>query len=92
MTEASATLHLVFSPAGLAACQAQLATGDAIVLLEDGVSARAACKPLAGMRCRALGPDLSARGLSVEHDTVHSIDHGALVSLCIAFARSSSWR
>jgi sulfur relay protein TusB/DsrH len=92
MTEASATLHLVFSAPGLQDCRAQLGAGDAIVLLEDAVCARSAWEPIADVRCCALQPDLNLRGLSDGHDTIRTIDHAQLVTLCIEFARNASWR
>lgn len=92
MTDPSATLHLVFSAAGLQACQAGLSAGDAIMLLEDGVSARAACDLLCPGRCFALASDLRLRGLRHEHGAVQSVEHDQLVALCVDCARSASWR
>jgi len=72
-------------------CLDALSTGDALLLIEDGVywSCSHFSQRLAGIDLYVLQPDLQARGLSLQ--TGESVDDEGFVDLTAAHSRSVSW-
>ena len=81
-------LHLVFSPAGWRACEPRRASGDAIVLLGDGVYVSSQAR--AG-DAHVLEEDLTIRGLAAPADA-SLITYGDLVDLCAQHTPVVSWQ
>lgn len=82
-----ATLHLIFSRSGYAACTERCLAGDTLVLLQDGVYAPFGDRPVL-----ALGSDVIARGMSDRLDTTRCIDMTELVNLTTRHQPIVSWR
>ena len=93
------TLHTVnksaFGSDALAACLRVARSGDAIVLLEDGVynALDTAALVGAGLRIYALREDLQARGIPAEQLPAHveTIAYKDFVALVCTHARTVSW-
>jgi tRNA 2-thiouridine synthesizing protein B len=99
------TLHTVnkspFERVALASALKHLKPGDAVLMIEDGVTAarkKTAFADLLTMAARdcsvyVLGPDLMARGMS-EADVIPDaklVDYGGFVDLVAQHARTQAW-
>lgn len=99
------TLHTVnkspFERTTLASCLNHLTPGDAVLMIEDGVtgarkgsSAEALLKgAMKGCSIYALGPDLAARGIKTEDlvDGVKVVDYAGFVDLVTDHKRAQAW-
>jgi tRNA 2-thiouridine synthesizing protein B len=86
--------------AHLAGCLRTLASGDSLLLLEDGVYAALSMGEGTelgniipdGVALYALAPDLAARGISAKIPAYFSgIDYPDFVRLCLAHPRVVNW-
>lgn len=93
MTKATgSTLHLVFSEQGFAACCANRAAAEPLVLIGDGVYA-AVTAPAATAPLLAIDADLLLRGIAQAQlpENVSSVDWPGLVALVCAHGPTVSW-
>ncbi len=84
-------VHLVCRPEALTSCLGQLADGDAVLLLGDGVFA-ASDRRLDAVHVpvAALCDDVAARGVKLA-PPVEAVDYNTFVALVVAHASSVSW-
>ena len=80
------SLHMVFSTAGWAACQARRLPEDVVLFIGDGVYCARSDTP-----AYALSEDLDIRGVSAV-DTVTTIDYAQMVELCTQHQPIVSWK
>lgn len=84
-------LHLVCRPESLGPCLGQIADGDAVLLLGDGVfAARDARFDTVAVPVAALGEDAAARGVALA-PPVEAADYDTFVALVVAHASSITW-
>ncbi len=84
------SLHLVFSAAGLRACQERIGADDELLLLGDGVYAGTGSDARWPCTVHALSDDVLARGLA-EQMTVPVISYAGFVALCTRHTPVVSW-
>jgi len=98
------TLHTVnkspFERNSFSACVDHAVPGSAVLLIEDGVYAAvaagdiaAAVKSADGLKIYVLGPDLAARGMTVDQvtDGIKVVDYGGFVDLAAEHDAVHSW-
>ena len=81
-------LHLVFSTAGLAACDKRRTADDVLVLVSDGAYAAMGNNPID--RAYVIGSDLATRGV-VNAQAIEEIEYDRLVDLCTSHSPVVSW-
>ncbi|MFZ1345192.1 sulfurtransferase complex subunit TusB [Thiothrix eikelboomii] len=102
-----AMLHIVnkspFERNALKSCLAHALAGDAVLLIEDAVIGAVSGTSLASelqaamseqaVSIYALGPDLSARGVSEQRmlDGIQVVDYAGFVDLTVANEKTQSW-
>lgn len=97
MTPTLSTLHTVnksaFGSEALASCLHVARSGDAILLLEDGVYNAVDVPAPVGIRIYALQEDLQARGIAAEQlpSHVEPIAYKDFVALVCTHRRTVSW-
>ena len=84
-----AVLHLLSNPSAGASCLAVVATGDALLLLGDGVFAHADVAASTA-RLGVLRDDAAARGVSVAAD-IQELSQAEFVDWVVAFETSVTW-
>ncbi|MGO8954797.1 MAG: sulfurtransferase complex subunit TusB [Rhodomicrobium sp.] len=99
------TLHTVnkspFEKNALKSCLGHLCSGDAVLMIEDGVFGARKGSSAASMvqaalqtaKVYALAPDLSARGIKPLDviDGVQLVDYGGFVDLVTQHGRTAAW-
>lgn len=99
------TLHTVnkspFEKNALKSCIGHLCSGDAVLMIEDGVFGARRGSTAAPMvqaalqsgKVYALGPDLAARGIKPQDviDGIQLVDYGGFVDLVTQHARTAAW-
>lgn len=102
-----AMLHIVnkspFERNALKSCLAHTLAGDTVLLIEDAVVAAVTGTSIApelqlamqdkSVSIYALGPDLSARGVSAERvlEGIQVVDYAGFVDLTVANEKTQSW-
>jgi sulfur relay protein TusB/DsrH len=82
-----ATLHLVFSRAGHAACADRCLKDDVVLLLQDGVYATDAPE-----HALVIASDAQARGVTAAYNSAQLIDYDRMVELTALHSPVVSWR
>ena len=84
-------LHVVSQPAALDSCLANVADGDALLLLGDGVYAAADARlATAGVPVAAIAEDAEGRGVPLAAP-VSPVGYDAFVELVVTHDASVSW-
>ena len=84
-----AVLHLLSNPSAAAACLAVVATGDALLLLGDGVFAHADVAASTA-QLGVLRDDAAARGVTPGAD-IQQLTQAEFVNWVVAFEASVTW-
>jgi sulfur relay protein TusB/DsrH len=80
-------LHLIFSTSGFRSCLTRNAADDVILLLQDGVYAQPAERPVL-----VLGEHARSRGLESRFEAQQLIDWDQMVRLTTSCSPVVSWR
>ena len=84
-------LHVVNGPAGIDSCLANVADGDALLLLGDGVYAASDRRLGAvGVPVAAIAEDAQGRGVTLAAQ-VSPVDYDAFVELVVTHDASVTW-
>ena len=81
-------LHTINKPAALAQCEALIAEGDAVVLIEDGVYLALQSLPFP---VRVMDGDAEARGITAKLNRDQMINYAGLVDLSVQADKICAW-